>query len=73
MAKRIKTIPAIEPNAGLKAALQKRLIALIEKQTREATAELLAQPDRFGLLHAACRDGCAGRRTVGTQREKDHR
>ena len=41
MAKRIKTIPAIEPNAGLKAALQKRLIALIEKQTREATAELL--------------------------------
>ena len=30
MAKRIKTIPAIELNAGLKAALQKRLIALIE-------------------------------------------
>ena len=38
---RAKTIPAIEPNAGLKASLQKRLIALIQKQTREAAAELL--------------------------------
>lgn len=38
---RAKTIPAIEPNAGLKASLQKRLIALIQKQTQEAAAELL--------------------------------
>lgn len=47
---RAKTIPAIEPNAGLRSALQKRLIELVQKQTREATIELLQELCDSGYL-----------------------
>ena len=49
-----KTIPALEPNAGLNASLQKKLIALIRLQTRAAAAELLA-----GLVNSGEASGSA--------------
>lgn len=39
--RRPKTIPAIEPNAGLKVQLQKRIVGLIRAQTALAAAEVL--------------------------------
>ncbi len=39
--RRPKTIPAIEPNAGLKEQLQKRIVGLIRAQTALAAAEVL--------------------------------
>lgn len=45
-----KTLPAIEPNAGLKAKLQKRLTSLIQEQTLQAATEVLRELINAGVL-----------------------
>ena len=45
-----KTIAAIEPNAGLRAALQKKIAKLVRARTRAAAAELFEDIIASGLV-----------------------
>lgn len=45
-----KTIPAIEPNAGLQATLQKKIVKLVRDRTRAAAAEIFEDLLDAGLL-----------------------
>ena len=45
-----KTIAAIEPNAGLRAALQKKIAKLVRARTRAAAAELFEDLIASGLV-----------------------
>lgn len=45
-----KTIPAIEPNAGLQATLQKKIVKLVRDRTRAAAAEIFDDLINSGLV-----------------------
>lgn len=47
---KLKTIAAIEPNAGLRAALQKKIAKLVRARTRAAAAELFEDLIASGLV-----------------------